>query len=139
MKKKPRISLAIAAVAALAASYGIARRPPRSQPDGRAGRRILYYVDPMHPAYKSDQPGVAPDCGMPLVAVYAGDDASAGASSPQAQMSPATVSVDDVTRRLVGMRVAAVEKTGATRVIRVLGRVAPEDTRVYRINSGVAG
>ena len=30
------------------------------------GRRILYYQDPMHPAYKSDKPGIAPDCGMRL-------------------------------------------------------------------------
>jgi RND family efflux transporter MFP subunit len=35
------------------------------------GRRILYYVDPMHPAYKSDKPGIAPDCGMALEPVYA--------------------------------------------------------------------
>ena len=27
-------------------------------------RKPLYYVDPMHPAYKSDKPGIAPDCGM---------------------------------------------------------------------------
>ncbi len=40
---------------------------------GRAsgGRRILYYVDPMHPAYKSDKPGIAPDCNMKLEPVYA--------------------------------------------------------------------
>ena len=35
------------------------------------GRRILYYQDPMHPAYKSDKPGIAPDCGMRLEPVYA--------------------------------------------------------------------
>ncbi|HEY4682007.1 MAG TPA: heavy metal-binding domain-containing protein, partial [Candidatus Acidoferrales bacterium] len=34
-------------------------------------RKILYWVDPMHPAYKSDKPGTAPDCGMDLVPVYA--------------------------------------------------------------------
>ena len=34
------------------------------------GRKILYWVDPMHPAYKSDKPGIAPDCGMKLVPVY---------------------------------------------------------------------
>jgi len=32
---------------------------------------VLYYVDPMHPAYKSDKPGIAPDCGMKLEPVYA--------------------------------------------------------------------
>ena len=34
-------------------------------------RKVLYYVDPMHPAYKSDKPGIAPDCGMTLEPVYA--------------------------------------------------------------------
>jgi RND family efflux transporter MFP subunit len=36
-----------------------------------SGRKILYWVDPMHPAYKSDRPGIAPDCGMKLEPVYA--------------------------------------------------------------------
>ena len=40
---------------------------------GAGGRRILYYHDPMHPAYKSDKPGIAPDCGMQLEPVYAGE------------------------------------------------------------------
>jgi len=35
------------------------------------GRKILYYVDAMHPWYKSDKPGIAPDCGMKLVPIYA--------------------------------------------------------------------
>ncbi|MCZ2075834.1 MAG: efflux RND transporter periplasmic adaptor subunit [Bryobacterales bacterium] len=39
---------------------------------GKAGRKILYYVDPMHPGYKSDKPGIAPDCGMKLEPVYEG-------------------------------------------------------------------
>jgi RND family efflux transporter MFP subunit len=34
-------------------------------------RKILYWQDPMHPQYKSDKPGKAPDCGMDLVPVYA--------------------------------------------------------------------
>src|SRR5262245_8827450 len=37
---------------------------------GQTARRVLYYVDPMHPAYKSDKPGIAPDCGMKLEPVY---------------------------------------------------------------------
>jgi RND family efflux transporter MFP subunit len=37
----------------------------------QGGRKILYWQDPMHPAYKSDKPGIAPDCGMKLVPVYA--------------------------------------------------------------------
>ncbi|HUS06190.1 MAG TPA: efflux RND transporter periplasmic adaptor subunit [Bryobacteraceae bacterium] len=37
----------------------------------KGGRKILYYVDAMHPWYKSDKPGIAPDCGMKLEPVYA--------------------------------------------------------------------
>lgn len=33
-------------------------------------RKILFWYDPMHPEYKSDQPGKAPDCGMDLVPKY---------------------------------------------------------------------
>jgi len=39
---------------------------------GKPGeRKILYYVDSMNPAYKSDKPGLSPGCGMPLDPVYA--------------------------------------------------------------------
>ena len=41
-------------------------------------RRILYYIDPMHPGYKSDKSGTAPDCGMQLEPVYAEAAAAAG-------------------------------------------------------------
>ncbi len=47
-----------------------------------AKRRILYYVDPMHPAYKSNKPGVAPDCGMKLEPVYADDVRADPAGEP---------------------------------------------------------
>jgi RND family efflux transporter MFP subunit len=43
------------------------------------GRKVLYWYDPMHPSYKSDKPGIAPDCGMKLVPKYA-DEASAPAA-----------------------------------------------------------
>ena len=42
-----------------------------------SGRKVLYWVDPMHPAYKSDKPGIAPDCGMKLEPVYADGGAPA--------------------------------------------------------------
>jgi RND family efflux transporter MFP subunit len=44
----------------------------RSQtPDTKsAGRKILYWYDPMHPSYRSGKPGTAPDCGMALVPKY---------------------------------------------------------------------
>ena len=48
-----------------------ARRQQTAMPSTE--RKILFWYDPMHPAYKSNQPGKAPDCGMDLVPKYADD------------------------------------------------------------------
>jgi Cu(I)/Ag(I) efflux system membrane fusion protein len=134
-----RTSLAIAVLATVAASYGLGRYNSHSQSGNKMGRHVLYYVDAMHPSYKSDKPGIAPDCGMALVPVYSEDVGNAQSSSPLAQLPAGAVSIDAATQRLVGLQVAPVEKKGATRTVRVIGRVVPEDTRVYRINSGLDG
>ncbi|MBI3399800.1 MAG: efflux RND transporter periplasmic adaptor subunit [Acidobacteria bacterium] len=57
---------------------GYVVRATRHTSSGPSGRRVLYYVDPMHPAYKSDKPGVSPDCGMTLEPVYADEAGPAG-------------------------------------------------------------
>ncbi len=69
----------VALVALVAVAFGggylvKSRRPAGAEPKGR---KVLYWVDPMHPAYKSDKPGIAPDCGMKLEPVYADEPASA--------------------------------------------------------------
>jgi hypothetical protein len=49
-------------------------KPPaedHSQHQAKPERKVLYWYDPMHPDYKSDKPGKAPDCGMDLVPKYA--------------------------------------------------------------------
>jgi RND family efflux transporter MFP subunit len=61
---------------AIAFAGGYLYRTTRSAPE-KGGRKILYWVDPMHPAYKSDKPGIAPDCGMKLEPVYADGGAAA--------------------------------------------------------------
>jgi Cu(I)/Ag(I) efflux system membrane fusion protein len=139
MSKTRRAGIVLAVVVAIVASYGLGRHNAHSQTGSKAVRQVLYYVDPMHPAYKSDKPGIAPDCGMPLEPVYAEDLRSALKNSPVAQMSLGTVRIESATQKLLGIRVASVVKTSATRRVRVVGRVVPEDTRVYRINSGVDG
>jgi len=73
-------SLAVLFLIALAFGGGYVMRATKSTGNASSqARKILYYVDPMHPAYKSDKPGVAPDCGMTLEPVYA-DDATVGTS-----------------------------------------------------------
>jgi Cu(I)/Ag(I) efflux system membrane fusion protein len=139
MSQMRRTSLAIAVLATVAASYGLGRYNSHSQSGNKMGRHVLYYVDPMHPSYKSDKPGIAPDCGMKLVPVYAEDNENAQPFSAQAQLPTGAVAIDAAAQRLMGLRIAPVEKMASTRAVRVIGRVVPEDTRVYRVNSGLDG
>src|SRR6185369_10391894 len=53
--------------AAVCAAYLAGRSSRPSVVRETSAARVLYYVDPMHPAYRSDSPGKAPDCGMDLV------------------------------------------------------------------------
>jgi hypothetical protein len=55
----------------------------------------------MQPAYKSDKPGIAPNCRMQLVPVSAGDVASAPPSSPLAQLPEGAVRIVGAAHRLV--------------------------------------
>jgi len=136
--KKVLTAVAIALLMIL--SYVAGRQhPARHATSSASAPRVLYWVDPMHPAYKSDHPGIAPDCGMQLEPVYAEDTGNAPRPVSLAQLPSGAVSIDGTTQRLLGIRVATVERVGARRVIRALGHVVPEETRVYRINSGTEG
>jgi Cu(I)/Ag(I) efflux system membrane fusion protein len=117
-------------------SYALGRRHSKPATESGRSRRILYWVDPMHPDYKSDHPGTAPDCGMALEPVYAD---SVGSPSATVPAPPGAVAINAAAQRLVGIRVATPEKTSGTHTVRLLGRVAPEDTRTYLVNSGMDG
>jgi Cu(I)/Ag(I) efflux system membrane fusion protein len=103
-------------------------------------RKVLYYVDPMHPAYKSDKPGIAPDCGMQLVPVYAGSPlAAANSGNPSSSLPSGAVQIDPAKQQLFGVRVEPVEKSSGAYKIRLLGRVVPDEARVYKLNAGIDG
>jgi len=117
-------------------SYVVGRRHSDPATESALSRRVLYWVDPMHPTYKSDHPGTAPDCGMRLEPVYAD---SASLSAATVPVPAGAFAIDPASQRLVGIRVATPEKTSGTHMMRFLGRVAPEDTRTYLVNSGMDG
>src|SRR5512146_3050974 len=82
------ILLAIALIASLTArtSTKTSAAKTTTQTATTQQKKILYWVDPMHPSYKSDKPGTAPDCGMDLVPVYE-DGTQGGAATPVAGYS----------------------------------------------------
>jgi membrane fusion protein, copper/silver efflux system len=96
-------------------------------------RRVLYYVDPMHPAYKSEKPGIAPDCGMQLEPVYS-DEIVKSAVATQ----PVRVAMD-LKRQQSGIQIVPVSKMPGTAAEHLVGRVAIDETRSYRVNLGVDG
>jgi multidrug efflux pump subunit AcrA (membrane-fusion protein) len=62
------------------------------------------------------------------------------ADQPQTtQATTGVVHIDEQAQRLAGIRTIRVEKGSSTRTVHAIGRVTPEDTRVYRINAGVDG
>lgn len=108
--------------------------PAATEPAGAAQtRRVLYWVDPMHPAYKSDRPGIAPDCGMELVPVYADE------IEPPSGMAPGTVRLSPERQQLIGVRTGRVEVQPVRRVIRAAARLAYDETRITHVHSKVEG
>ncbi len=83
-----RVFLGLVLIAMIGAGFGgglwYANRKPAAQ-TAKNERKVLYWVDPMHPSYKSDKPGIAPDCGMKLEPVYA-DSAPAAAAETKGKI-----------------------------------------------------
>jgi Cu(I)/Ag(I) efflux system membrane fusion protein len=128
------VALVIAGLAFLG-GYGYGRwygKPAGASGQPAGGRRILYWVDPMHPAYKSDKPGIAPDCGMKLEPVYADETRAPSAA-------PGTIEISPQKLQAIGVRYDEARFTSEADTIRATGRVAVDETRVSRVHAKVEG
>ena len=96
-------------------------------------REILYWYDPMHPAYKSDKPGIAPDCGVQLVPKYATEDSTAE------PMVAGAVMTSPEKQQLMGVRTATVQRESLVRTIRTTGQVALDETKIAHVHVKVSG
>jgi RND family efflux transporter MFP subunit len=138
MKLLKRLAVLVLLAATFASGY-VVRASKRAAP-AASQRRVLYYVDPMHPAYTSDKPGIAPDCGMQLQPVYA-DDAGTGPSRPElpAAMPPGAIRISPERQQLIGVTFATVEEGAASRSIRTVGKVTFDETRVAHVHTRIEG
>jgi multidrug efflux pump subunit AcrA (membrane-fusion protein) len=146
MKRKS----AVVVLLLMAGAFGLGRWRDRTvtAAHASAGPRILYYHDPMHPSYRSDKPGKAPDCGMDLTPVYASadapvdvKDAAMAPAHPDAGESngPAGVKISPEKQQLIGVRLGQVEKSSGAGTFRALGRIVPDEARVFRLTAKVDG
>jgi Cu(I)/Ag(I) efflux system membrane fusion protein len=96
---------------------------------GTSVRAVLYYRDPMHPSFTSDRPGKAPDCGMALEPVYADKQG----------WPPDVLHVSSERQQIIGVRLGRVETSSVTQPLRSLGRVLPDEARVFPLIAGAEG
>ncbi|ABK17929.1 efflux RND transporter periplasmic adaptor subunit [Syntrophobacter fumaroxidans] len=101
---------------------------------GAGDRKLLYYVDPMNPSFRSPEPGTAP-CGMPLEPVYAGGATPGGVGTTP----PGAVTVRADRLQLIGVAREAVRSGTLRHTLRLVGTVAPDETRLFRVTAATAG
>ncbi len=94
-------------------------------------RKVLYWYDPMHPQYKSDKPGKAPDCGMDLVPKYADEQV--------ANMAPGSVMIPAGKQQLIGVRTTQATRETLIRDVRTTGQVTADETRIAHVHVKVSG
>jgi membrane fusion protein, copper/silver efflux system len=137
--KRARYLAAVLALVAAAYWTGTRRgQPTGPSPKGAQGHEVLYYVDPMNPAHTAAKPGKAP-CGMDMEPVYA-DTVPPTVSSPaSASLPPGTIRISPEKQQLIGVRLTAAEKKPLQHNLRLLGKVATDETRIYRINATIDG
>ena len=102
-----------------------------SKPASSGERKILYWYDPMHPAYKANKAGIAPDCGMDLVPKYADEDANA--------MAAGTVKIAPDRQQLIGVRTSTVTREPLMRSVRTTGQVIADETKVEHVHVKISG
>jgi Cu(I)/Ag(I) efflux system membrane fusion protein/cobalt-zinc-cadmium efflux system membrane fusion protein len=90
-------------------------------------RKIRYWVAPMDPNYRSDQPGKSP-MGMDLVPVYEDGAGEEG-----------TIRVDPNTIQSIGVRTTPATVGELTKTIRSVGRVAYDERRIGTVNAKIGG
>src|SRR3984957_11126296 len=120
MMKLLKLFMALSFVALLlAAGFGYGRWYSTREAANPATRKPLYYVDAMHPWYKSDKPGIAPDCGMKLVPVY--PDGTQGTADN-------TTQTDTGHPQLLGVRYEEAVWSNPVDTLHAVGRVAIDET-----------
>ncbi len=88
---------------------------------------ILYWVAPMDPNYRRDEPGKSP-MGMDLVPVYA-----------EGQSEPGGVSIDPTVAASLGVRTAPAERGPLARTIDTVGYVAYDEETIQHVHTRVDG
>ncbi len=119
-----------AVVAALVAGLLIGRglTPHSAAPASTAKREILYWVAPMDPNFRRDEPGKSP-MGMDLVPVYADEAAN----------RPGMVMIDPTLVNNLGVRTVVAERGTLARRIDTVGYIGYDEDTLQHVHTRVDG
>ena len=131
MNKPIIITVAVLAAVIAGVFVGRATAPTGESATGAtapAEREILYWVAPMDPNFRRDEPGKSP-MGMDLVPVYA-DEVDA---------TPGTVRIDPTVINNLGVRTALAEEGPLSRRIETVGYVNFDEETLQHVHTRVDG
>jgi Cu(I)/Ag(I) efflux system membrane fusion protein len=124
------VVIVAAILAAVAVGY-FAGRSQTPQPEAAAAsaeREILYWVAPMDPNFRRDEPGKSP-MGMDLVPVYADEVAN----------KPGVVKIDPTLVNNLGVRTAVAERGTLPRRIETVGYIGYDEDTLQHVHTRVDG
>ena len=129
MNNKFIIAVVIAVTLAIGFLFGRGFAPQQEgATTAKADKEILYWVAPMDPNFRRDEPGKSP-MGMDLVPVYA-DEAATTAG---------VVSIDPTVLSNLGVRTAVAERGTLPRLIETVGYIGYDEDTLQHIHTRVDG
>lgn len=140
LQNKLKHAAAVVVIFGLGIAVGAPLFGGSSPPDGPAGvasadhaghEKAQTWTCSMHPQIKLPDPGKCPICGMDLIPLDAGGDEERDTSRH--------VVLSDRAKKLAGIRTVAVRRADATVELRLLGRLAYDETKVNTITSWTDG
>lgn len=99
------------------------------------------YFCPMHPSYRSSEPGNCPICSMKLVPLEGEAPKPAGSRSdtPDAPGRAPSIVISPERQQQIGVRFSPVVRTPATVEVRAVGKVAFDESRITHVHTKVSG
>jgi membrane fusion protein, copper/silver efflux system len=125
------IAVSAALAIGLAAGWYLAPGSPSGELNGAGPqeREIAYWVAPMDPSYRRDEPGKSPT-GMDLIPIYAGDDVEGEAD---------VVRIASQVVQNIGVRTFRAQRGTISREIETVGFVAADEERISHIHVRSSG
>jgi membrane fusion protein, copper/silver efflux system len=115
-------------------------RPVQTRYSAAAHADELTYYCPMHPDFKSDEPGSCPICSMKLVPLGADAPKSGGSAAKEdAQTQAPSIVISPERQQQIGIRFSSVTRMSATADVRAAGKVAFDESQITHVHSKVSG